>query len=512
MVASSGETNAFSGGSDPVHSVQSVSERPSSHPSVLIDVSTVWWTRTARRTGIPRVEYEMARRLADRGATLVLFNPATARFHSVSRSVFEDATGEPTIAGTVLETYNHPTIPLRDARKLALFQWMSLFLSYLPGYRGRARWRHRAILFLARRFQSLSPLQRRRSIQWLRIESNLDYTNDFLSEYNSYIRRHSGQKPNALMNPLGQKVELKADHQLLLLGASWEFINLSDLLRQKERIGFRAISLIYDLVPLRRPELMFDDPSFQEKFEAYLRNTIFLSERLTAISAYVAQDVRDFIRDSDCPERPVTPIPLCSDLHNAKPYLTLRLQGYDLQASRYALFVSTINPRKNQQWAYQLWRRVIEQHRDKAIPLVFAGQRGWLSSDLFTVMQRDRKMWNKWIHFIEGPSDAELAYLYANCAFTLYPSETEGWGLPISESLSFGKYCLTADNSSLHEASQGLAFHSDIMDGAAWLSEISHLLESPEYLKEKSDAVKVNYRARAWDDLVDDVIAECRLL
>ena len=63
---------------------------------------------------------------------------------------------------------------------------------------------------------------------------------------------------------------------------------------------------------------------------------------------------------------------------------------------------------------------------------------------------------------------AELAWLYRNCTFTLFPSRYEGWGLPISESLDFGKLCLAADNSSLPEAGEGLVELLDPFDRLAW--------------------------------------------
>ena len=65
-----------------------------------------------------------------------------------------------------------------------------------------------------------------------------------------------------------------------------------------------------------------------------------------------------------------------------------------------------------------------------------------------------------------GISDAELARFYAHAEFTVYPSRYEGWGLPVSESLAFGKLPVVAYNSSLPEAGGDLAayFASDDLD------------------------------------------------
>src|SRR3546814_7671454 len=36
-------------------------------------------------------------------------------------------------------------------------------------------------------------------------------------------------------------------------------------------------------------------------------------------------------------------------------------------------------------------------------------------------------------------SDSEFAALYRACAFTVYPSHYEGWGLPVTEALAHGQ-------------------------------------------------------------------------
>ena len=72
-------------------------------------------------------------------------------------------------------------------------------------------------------------------------------------------------------------------------------------------------------------------------------------------------------------------------------------------------------------------------------------------------------------------SDAALAWLYRECAFTLYPSFYEGWGLPVSESLAHGKFCIASTAPALVEAGQGLTKHIDPLDFVAWKSAIVEL-------------------------------------
>jgi glycosyltransferase involved in cell wall biosynthesis len=124
-------------------------------------------------------------------------------------------------------------------------------------------------------------------------------------------------------------------------------------------------------------------------------------------------------------------------------------------AGSYALFVSTIEARKNHLLLFRVWRRMLDDMpRDSVPTLVFAGRVGWLVDDLMKQLENTDYLDRK-ICLIEDVSDAELASLYRGCRFTLFPSLYEGWGLPVTESLAFGKPCLVARNSSLPRRAAG---------------------------------------------------------
>ena len=244
---------------------------------------------------------------------------------------------------------------------------------------------------------------------------------------------------------------------LLLFGAYWARAELSALQTLAQLRGIRLVSLVYDLIPIRRPELCGNTQDYLPLFREYLRTITAVSDRILACSAFTRDDLLQFCREDGHPAPATSVVPLASNFdEHAVPRLTPRLAAENLSERAFALMVSNFEPRKNHHFAYHLWRRVVERIGSRAIPLVFAGQRGWLTNDLFALLKNDQQMWQRHIRFIEGPSDEELAWLYANAGFTLFPSQFEGWGLPITESLSFGTYCLAADNTSLREASQGL--------------------------------------------------------
>jgi glycosyltransferase involved in cell wall biosynthesis len=128
---------------------------------------------------------------------------------------------------------------------------------------------------------------------------------------------------------------------------------------------------------------------------------------------------------------------------------------------------------------------------------VIVGQPGFGSSDLLWQIEHDPVTASSILH-LPRAGDEELAWLYQHCMFTLYPSFYEGWGLPVSESLAFGKYCLASNTSSLPEAGAGLAGHLDPLDFAAWREAVLDLIRSPAHLARHEAEIRQHYRPVNW--------------
>jgi glycosyltransferase involved in cell wall biosynthesis len=280
---------------------------------------------------------------------------------------------------------------------------------------------------------------------------------------------------------------------------------IDELARKRRQYGMRVGIYLYDLMPIRRPEFMFSARGAAE-FRRFVDGVTSCADFLCVSSEAVGSDLKEYLDESGKRDVPIHHIPLCADLKDrVEGDFTQRLRSLELKPESYALYVATLNPRKNHVLLYWYWRRLVEELGDATPTLVLAGQRGWNDRDLLDLMSRDREMWGRHVRFVEGPSDAELVELYRNCAFTLLPSSFEGWGLPITESLSFGKPCIAADNTSLREAGQGLATHIDHLDGPGWLAAIKQLALDPTYRRERSALIAERYRTKSWDDVGEEI-------
>jgi len=115
----------------------------------------------------------------------------------------------------------------------------------------------------------------------------------------------------------------------------------------------------------------------------------------------------------------------------------------------FVLFVSTIEARKNQLLVYQGVKRAEEKGLELPT-IVLVGKHGWHSNDIASIFHRDKSLKGK-IIWLEDADDRALRWLYKNCLFTIYPSVYEGWGLPVAESIAYGKFALASDASSIPE-------------------------------------------------------------
>lgn len=121
----------------------------------------------------------------------------------------------------------------------------------------------------------------------------------------------------------------------------------------------------------------------------------------------------------------------------------------------YLLAVGTIEPRKNLAALVGAFVEVVRDDPTRAIQLVIAGRRGWLTEELFADIAaagvEDQIVFTGYI------SDEELCALYSACRAFVFPSLYEGFGLPPLEAMACGAPVIASDIASLAEITGGAA-------------------------------------------------------
>jgi glycosyltransferase involved in cell wall biosynthesis len=293
---------------------------------------------------------------------------------------------------------------------------------------------------------------------------------------------------------------------LLVFGAPWSHPNYAALIRAQRERGLKFALLIYDLIPLRRPE--WCDRGLVRLFRAWFDSVLPLCDYVFAISRATAADT-----ESDARERnivlpgPVLPIPIGTGFGAEPLPKTVKRADRLPAADSYALIVSTIEARKNHLLLFRVWRRMLEEMpRDRVPTLVFAGRVGWLVQDLIQQIANTDYLDGKLV-LIENPTDAEVSALYEGCLFTLFPSFYEGWGLPVTESLAFGKPCVIADRTSLPEAGGSLARSFDPDDLNDAYAVIRGVIEDRAELARWERQVRREFKPVPWAATVEALFA-----
>ncbi len=289
-----------------------------------------------------------------------------------------------------------------------------------------------------------------------------------------------------------------------MLGAIWYHPDYGGLIeRSCHALGLRYAVLIHDLIPLRRPEWV--DEGNARTFYDWFTSTIRLADHILSVSRATGDDVERYCAQHALPLRArVQAIPMGTGFSGGGP---AREQERVEEGARplpapgsYVLIVSTIEARKNHLLLFHVWRRMVDELPPDQIPtLVFAGRSGWMVEDLMLQLRRCNYLDGK-IVWVKDPTDAELRRLYEGCQFTVYPSFFEGWGLPISESLVFGRPCVIANATSLPEAGGALARYFDPYCVSGAYEVIRRTIDDPAGLAAWREQIAREFRPTPWTE------------
>ncbi len=298
----------------------------------------------------------------------------------------------------------------------------------------------------------------------------------------------------------------QAGDVLLALGSPWSHPDYAGLIASQRAHGVRFALLVYDVIPLRRPEWF--DRGLVRIFRAWFEAVVPLCDHIFAISEFTATEVEFHMRKRGIAlPGPVTAIPIGTGFGiAAESGLPVERSARLPPPDSYALIVSTIEARKNHILLFRVWRRMLEELPREQVPtLVFAGRVGWLVDDLMQQIANTENLDGKLV-VIESPTDGELRALYEGCRFTLFPSFFEGWGLPVTESLALGKPCLTSNKSSLPEAGGALTrmFDPDNLNDA--YRAIVEVIGDPDGLAQWTSEVRREFRPVPWSDTADAML------
>ena len=208
-----------------------------------------------------------------------------------------------------------------------------------------------------------------------------------------------------------------------------------------------SVQVVHDLIPVLFPHYFDDRSGFDGVYNSL--------DKVDLILTVSESTRRDLLRlRPDIHEEKVVAVPIAASEHfkpiTDREKISHVKEKYGIPASsEYVFSLSTVEPRKNQIRLIKAWLDVYQRLNGDNPKLVIAGRKGW-GSEFQKQLGELEKYCDSIIltGFIE---DDDLPYLYAGCKFAAYPTLYEGFGIPVLEAISVGKFCVTSNNSSIPE-------------------------------------------------------------
>ena len=307
---------------------------------------------------------------------------------------------------------------------------------------------------------------------------------------------------------LAAPLQLLPSDTLICAGAGWTHTNIGALRKLKSCIEFRFVLLCHDLIPLLLPH--FYSKHDVDLFRTYMHEALAIADLIVVTSRKSKEDCQSYLAQHDIGVHKIAVSPLGFDVDGCDSRISSLPDG--LVPGRFVLMVSTIEPRKGHRLLYNIWRRLATDGVTQSYEykLVFVGRRGWMVDDLLRQIRNDRIVSSQ-ILIMNGVSDDLLRVLYEAAAFCVYPSQYEGYGLPICEAFSRGKAVLASTGGALPEIAQGLSPCLDPEDEDAWYELVREWIEHPEIRVPFEQAIRRQFRHPTWSEAAALFFAVCDL-
>jgi glycosyltransferase involved in cell wall biosynthesis len=208
----------------------------------------------------------------------------------------------------------------------------------------------------------------------------------------------------------------------------------TDFYAQLKRTGVRMYFVIYDLLPVLRPNA-FPEGAYA-MFSTWL-STASQADGLLCISRAVADEMTDWLTVFG--QKRLSPLKLGwfhlgADVASSVPSTGLptdAIHVLNASASRPTfLMVGTIEPRKGQAQTLAAFTQLWEQHVD--VNLIIVGKQGWMVEELIEAIHNHPEC-NRRLFWLDRISDEYLEKIYAAATCLIAASEGEGFGLPLIE-------------------------------------------------------------------------------
>jgi glycosyltransferase involved in cell wall biosynthesis len=258
--------------------------------------------------------------------------------------------------------------------------------------------------------------------------------------------------------------------------------------------GVRTAHIFYDMIPIHNPVYQGGAPPHAAYVAELVRTDLILS-----ISADSGAQLAAYWAAQGVPKTPpivAAPLP-DGGFSKATPTASSAARTGPIA------LIGTVEPRKRQLQVLKAFAaaRAKSPEAAKRKLLVIGSLHPYVANDFNAFLAR-----NPWVIYRDYVSDAELSAAFATAEFTVFASDDEGYGLPISESLTAGAPCLCANFGAMGEIAEGGGCLTvDVRDDAALEAALLTLCEQPAELARLHREIAAR-KFKTWGDYADTLL------
>ncbi|WP_162263045.1 glycosyltransferase family 4 protein [Legionella cincinnatiensis] len=228
--------------------------------------------------------------------------------------------------------------------------------------------------------------------------------------------------------------------------------------------GVISLFMVHDLIPLYYPE--YCSPGRGHEYLGMFNCLIKHAHGILTNSQSTLEELQSFAASQQKQLPPTQAVLLGSDLH-----LNLATPSTVPPLSQpYFVILGTIEPRKNHLLLLQVWRRLVEQLKEKTPRLVIIGQRGWELENIVDYLERCEILREFVLEILVN--DNELVNYLCHARALLFPTFAEGYGMPLAEALSLKVPVIASNLQVFKEIARDIPEYIDPLDGLTWLNTI----------------------------------------
>jgi glycosyltransferase involved in cell wall biosynthesis len=258
----------------------------------------------------------------------------------------------------------------------------------------------------------------------------------------------------------------------------------------------KTITTMHDLTTVRFANPAKNRVIFAIKqwvYERVVKWVAYKSKRIITPTEFVKEDIAKFTRNNS---RKIVVTLEAGDQVDATPEPI-----EELVDKKFIMYVGRSTPHKNLSRLLESYAQLKEKHPD--LLLVFAGKK----DVLYRRLRREAKRQEiEGVVFTDFIPDGQLRWLYENCQAYIFPSLSEGFGLPGLEAMASGAPVVSSHATCLPEVYGDAAHYFDPFDVEDIAAKIDEVLSKPELRSKLIAAGKKQVNKYSWERMAEQTL------